>query len=91
MSAYSIEEACLEGQRSITFTVDTEEGSRVSSVVHATYRYSSSICRSKDSKDSQVEDDGYSTTVNPFINMLSKMNPKKTEPGDKPCTSEGLQ
>lgn len=39
------------------------------------------LFRSKDSKDSQVEDDGYSTTKNPLISLLSKMNPRKTEPG----------
>ena len=37
--------------------------------------------RSKDSKDSQVEDDGYSTTKNPLISLLSKMIPRKIEPG----------
>lgn len=39
------------------------------------------VDRSKDSKDSQVEDDGYSTTKNPLLNLLSRINPKKTEPG----------
>lgn len=41
------------------------------------------LFRSKDSKDSQVEDDGYSTTKNPLLSLLSKMNPRKTEPGNR--------